>query len=87
MRSYPAYPYYIPGTHRLGESQPADFIVGTGQSARPGLPPLDWANRKTETVTVPARARELLVHHPLVWHMSPKPRAKQPLRGVDCGVG
>lgn len=62
--------HYIPGTHRLGERQPADFIVGTGQPARSELLPLDWADRDADAVGVSVRAGELLVHHPLVWHMS-----------------
>lgn len=61
---------YIPGTHHLGERQPADFITGTGQPARPGLPPLNWADREENAVDVSAAAGELLVHDPLVWHMS-----------------
>jgi hypothetical protein len=63
--------HYIPGTHRLGERQPADFIAGSGQPARPGLPPLDWAARESGAVPAPVRAGELVIHHPLVWHMSP----------------
>jgi hypothetical protein len=61
---------YIPGSHHLGERQPADFITGTGQPARPGLPPLNWADREQDAVSVSAAAGELLVHDPLVWHMS-----------------
>ena len=63
--------HYIPGTHLLGERQPADFIRGSGQPSRAGLPPLQWAERRADVVSVPVKAGHLLAHHPLVWHMSP----------------
>jgi ectoine hydroxylase-related dioxygenase (phytanoyl-CoA dioxygenase family) len=63
--------HFLPGTHLLGERQPADFVRGAGQPPLPGLEPLDWERREHEAVGAPARAGELLVHHPFVWHMSP----------------
>jgi hypothetical protein len=63
--------HFVPGTHRLGERAAADFIAGSGQRARPELPPLDLAGRERDVVAVPTAAGELLAHHPLVWHMSP----------------
>ena len=61
---------YIPGSHRAGERQPADFIRGTGQPPRPGLPPMDANTRGHEAVDAPARAGEVLAHHALIYHMS-----------------
>lgn len=63
--------HYLPGTHLEGERQPADFVRGAGQPHVPGLAPLDWREREHLALAVPARAGELLVHDPLVWHMSP----------------
>jgi ectoine hydroxylase-related dioxygenase (phytanoyl-CoA dioxygenase family) len=71
---------YIPGTHTLGEKQPADFYAGAAQPLRPGLPPLTASERESEAVYAPARAGEALAHDPLVWHMSPANRSPRPRR-------
>jgi hypothetical protein len=62
---------YIPGTHLLGEKHPANFFVDAEQPRRQGLQDLDAESREKEAIDVPARAGEVLAHHPLVWHMSP----------------
>ncbi len=62
---------YLPGTHREGERSPAEFFPGAVQPAREGLPPLDVTGREAEAVRVPVTAGDVLLHHPLVWHMSP----------------
>ncbi|MFT7521124.1 MAG: phytanoyl-CoA hydroxylase [Kiritimatiellia bacterium] len=67
--------HYIPGTHLLGERLAADFIAGTGQPKRDDLPTLDWRARQDDVVAMRAEPGELLAHHPLVWHMSPKNRS------------
>ncbi len=72
--------HYLPGTHRLGERQPADFIAGTNQPRSGDLPPLDWRARAAEAVVAPASAGALLAHHPLVWHMSPGNSSTRPRR-------
>ena len=74
--------HYIPGTHHLGERQPADFITGTGQPTQPGLPPLNWTDREEDAVDVSAAAGELLVHDPLVWHMSGANTSLRPRRAL-----
>lgn len=72
--------HYIPGTHRLGERQPADFYMGTGQPTRAGLAPLMADERADEAEAVPALAGSVLVHDPLVWHMSPANATQRPRR-------
>lgn len=69
---------YVPGSHLWGERAPADFIRGTGQPALPGLIPMDPEGRVTALGI--ARAGELLVHHPLVWHRSGPNRSARPRR-------
>jgi ectoine hydroxylase-related dioxygenase (phytanoyl-CoA dioxygenase family) len=71
---------YIPGTHTLGEKQPADFYAGAAQPPRPELPPLAASERESEAVYAPVRAGEALAHDPLVWHMSPANRSLRPRR-------
>lgn len=63
--------HYLPGTHLMGERQPADFISGTGQPQRGDLPPLEWRAREPDAVAAAVRAGQVVAHHPLVWHMSP----------------
>lgn len=63
--------HYLPGTHLLGERQPADFIVGTEQPPGQELPPLDWESREADAIAATTVAGELLLHDPLIWHMSP----------------
>ena len=74
--------HYIPGTHHLGECRPADFIVGTRQPTRTGLPPLEWRARQHLAVAASVAAGELLAHHPLVWHMSPTNVSLRPRRAL-----
>jgi hypothetical protein len=74
--------HYVPGTHRLGERQPADFIAGTGQPMRPDLPPLDLSGREREAVPAEVAAGRILAHHPLVWHMSPPNHSNRPRRAL-----
>ncbi len=69
---------YIPGTHRLGERQPADFFVGTAQPVLPDLPPLEAAAHQSEVVDMPCRPGDLLAHHALTWHMSPANLSDRP---------
>jgi hypothetical protein len=69
---------YIPGTHRLGELHPADFFAGAVQPRRDHLPALDAAARAGEAVDAPARPGDVLVHDPLVWHMSPGNLSSRP---------
>ncbi len=69
---------FVPGSHRWGERAPADFIRGTGQPSNPNLLPLDPDGRAVEPAL--ARAGELIVHHPLVWHRSGPNRSAQPRR-------
>jgi ectoine hydroxylase-related dioxygenase (phytanoyl-CoA dioxygenase family) len=69
---------YIPGTHQLGEKRPADFFVGTAQPVHNNLPPLLAEERAAQAVDAPVTAGSILVHHPLVWHMSPVNRSSRP---------
>lgn len=71
---------YLPGTHRLGERRAADFVAGAGQSGNAALEPLDAAARAAEAVAVPVAAGDALIHHPLVWHMSPANRSSRQRR-------
>ncbi len=59
---------YLPGSHSQGERQPADFVAGAVLGTAAELPPLvvDEAAR----VSVPVAAGTVLVHDPLVLHMS-----------------
>ncbi len=66
--------HYLPGTHRGGERQPANFTANSHQPPLEGLPPLTWKAREEEVVFVGARPGEVLAHHPLVWHMTPENR-------------
>lgn len=63
--------HYLPGTHRLGECAPQDFVAGATQAPRDDLPPLDARGREHEAVAVAAAPGDVVVHDPLVWHMSP----------------
>ncbi len=69
---------FVPGSHRWGERTPADFIRGSGQPPIPGLLPLDPEAHPQELAL--ARAGELLVHHPLVWHRSGPNLSQRPRR-------
>ncbi len=64
--------HYVPGSHRLGECAPADFVAGSGQPRRDDLPPLDIDAHRDAIEAFPTTPGELLAHHPLVWHMSPE---------------
>jgi phytanoyl-CoA hydroxylase len=74
--------HYIPGTHHLGECQPAAFVLGAAQPGCQGLPPLDWRKREREAVARPVVAGEAVAHHPLVWHMSPPNESNRPRRAL-----
>ena len=64
--------HYLPGSHRLGERRPATFAGGGDLDERvAALPPLDLERARRDARAVPVRAGEAIVHHPLVWHMSP----------------
>lgn len=75
--------HQLPGTHRLGERAPADFIRGTGQAPLPGLPPLEPEAHADRILALPALAGELLAHHPLTWHMSPENRSPRQRRALS----
>lgn len=82
---------YAPGTHLLGECEPADFISGSGQPTRDDLPPLDLAAAVRIATAQPVRAGDLLVHHPLVLHRSgPNPTRRErmglSLTAIDADV-
>lgn len=82
---------YVPGTHKLGERRPAEFVAGATQPAREELPPLEAKARAAEAVAVPAAAGSAIAHHPLVWHMSGPNRTARPRRAwsltfVDASV-
>ena len=62
---------YVPGSHRLGEKQPTNFISPGSPSWRQDLPPLDWSAQEDNAVITPLQRGHILVHHPLSWHMSP----------------
>ena len=70
---------YVPGSHLWGERRAADFVVGAGQPTTPSatgtqdpkLPPLEVDETKLTVLDVPLRAGEAVLHHPLLWHMSP----------------
>lgn len=69
---------YVPGSHLRGERQAADFIRGTGQPKQAGM---DLIRPEGEATAVgAARAGELLLHHPLVWHRSGPSRRGRPRR-------
>ncbi|MEZ4474252.1 MAG: phytanoyl-CoA dioxygenase family protein [bacterium] len=70
---------YVPGSHRLGDRQPADF-AGDGR-ADPGLPPMDVEGRPT--VLVPVRAGDAIAHDVRVWHMSGPNRSAHERRALS----
>jgi len=69
---------HIPGSHGWGVRAPADFIRGAGQPVDPALPPLEPEGKPR--ITAHARAGELLIHHPLLWHRSGPNRGARPRR-------
>ena len=69
--------HYLRGSHRGGERQPADFVKGATQPRRDDLPPLHIAG---EIAALEARAGDLLIHDPLVLHMSPPNISARPRR-------
>ncbi len=74
--------HYLPGTHRLGERAPQDFVAGARQGARPDLEPLDARGREHEAVPVRAAPGDAIAHDPLVWHMSPPNRSQRERRAL-----
>jgi len=68
---------YLSGSQHGGERQPADFVAGARQPPRPGLPPLEIHG---EGLPVAARAGDLLLHDPLVLHMSGPNRSRRERR-------
>ena len=60
--------HYWPGSHREGEYQATDFMLGTNQPKPGNLPILECQTRTS--IACPIDAGEALVHHPLAWHMS-----------------
>lgn len=72
---------YAPGSHRLGERRPADFMAGAPlpeAARRADLPPLEWD--EGAAVAVPVTAGDLLVHDPLTWHASGPNATDRPRR-------
>ena len=69
---------HVPGSHRWGVRAPADFIRGAGQPDDSGLPPLEPEGRPR--IVADARAGELLIHHPLLWHRSGPNQSSRPRR-------
>jgi hypothetical protein len=59
---------YVPGSHRWGERRAAGF--GAGDVPDRGLPPIDEARAEAAAVAAPTAAGDVLIHHPLTWHMS-----------------
>ncbi len=60
--------HYLPGSHRAGERQPADFVAGALRGGTDELPRL--VVDEDAAVAVPVSAGTVLVHDPLVLHMS-----------------
>ncbi len=72
--------HYMPGTHHLGERQPADFVAGASPPRRPDLPALDVTAHAGQAIAAAIPAGTALAHHPLLWHMSPANRSRAPRR-------
>ncbi len=53
--------HYIPGTHRLGERQPTNFISPGSPSRRTELPAMDWQERQHAAIAAPRPAGGLRV--------------------------
>ena len=62
---------FLPGTHQLGERCPTNFVQGSNQPLRSDLPPLDLGDAPNPSQPFPAKAGDIIAHHPLTWHMSP----------------
>lgn len=60
--------WHVPESHQWGERSPTDFIKGSNQPFLEGLSPMNPELYPQSFTT--ARAGELLVHHPLLWHRS-----------------
>jgi len=60
---------------RSGNTRHPVPTVKSGITPGPGLPDLEAKSRENEAASLPARASEVLAHHPLVWHMSPANRS------------
>jgi 2-oxoglutarate-dependent dioxygenase len=60
--------HYLPGSHLQGERQPADFVAGAVLGRTAALPPL--VVDESAAIAVPVAAGTVLVHDPLVLHMS-----------------
>ena len=73
--------HYVPGSHHRGERRPTPF--SDNMPVSPALAPLDLIDTEQaarEAVPVPVAAGEAIMHHPLVWHMSPTNTTKQARR-------
>lgn len=62
--------HFLPGSHHAGERRATDFVRGTGQPARPDLPPLEVPADEAAVAMALAKG-EVDAHHPLTWHFSP----------------
>ena len=70
--------HYLPGSHRGGERRPADFIEGADRGGDTALPPIQV--HPNAVVSMPIAAGGLLLHDPLVLHMSCGNRTQSPRR-------
>lgn len=81
--------HYVPGSHLWGERRAASFVsdestpLGEKTSTDPseeGLAPIDVPLANSRARAVPLAAGDALLHHPLVWHMSPANRSTRDRR-------
>ncbi len=75
--------HYVPGSHEWGELRPTPFSEDMPISpALAHLAPIDLELAERSAVAVPVPAGEAIIHHPLVWHMSPTNTTRAPRRAL-----
>src|SRR5690606_38905490 len=72
---------YVPGSQRWGERRAAGF--GAAGLPDRGLLPIDEAIAEAAAVAAPTAPGDVLIHHPLTWHMSPPNPSGRRRRGYS----
>jgi ectoine hydroxylase-related dioxygenase (phytanoyl-CoA dioxygenase family) len=80
--------HFIPGTHLLGERRVQGFETEEARGDLGALPVLDVSGREEQVVEVPVQPGDIVLMHPLVWHMStPNPSARRRIAWATTWIG